>query len=377
MAKTPRTAGGKTPRILNCVPSPEQINDWSFGAAVQAGVADKALLPNVDLREDWWTIGDQGDTGSCVGWAATDSVLRYHFTKAGWLDPEERLSVRFTWMASKEADEFTTAPTTFIEPEGTSLKSALDISRKYGAVLDEDLPFGGGPLSRLSAQAFYARAARLKIASYVNLGPSPLAWRRWLASNGPILTRLNVDETWFKAAADNPKLETYRPETAVGGHAVALVGYGPDGFIVRNSWGESWGEGGFAYASNAYAAAAFTEAYGVVLGGVARTFERVEARPAAAKAAMAARDALDRIEEVVLSAANALPGSPYFLTDPVGAALKDKRAFKEFLNRVAQGLRAGARLGRLSAEETRQLMGGYFDELVDWIRGRLSNGGDE
>jgi len=33
----------------------------------------------------------------------------------------------------------------------------------------------------------------------------------------------------------------------------------------RNSWGTGWGHRGFAYASNAYAQDAFTEAYGAVL----------------------------------------------------------------------------------------------------------------
>ena len=51
--------------------------------------------------------------------------------------------------------------------------------------------------------------------------------------------------------------------SADGGHAAALVGYDDDMFIVRNSWGEYWGDWGFAYASNVYAAAAFDEAYGV------------------------------------------------------------------------------------------------------------------
>ena len=39
-----------------------------------------------------------------------------------------------------------------------------------------------------------------------------------------------------------------------------MVGYTSTGFIIRNSWGTGWGDKGFAYASNAYAKKAFTEA---------------------------------------------------------------------------------------------------------------------
>jgi hypothetical protein len=256
------TAGGL--RILNCVPSRDTEKDWRIETAEAAGMLGVSPIPAAkDLREKWWTINNQGSTGSCVGWATADSVLRWHFVKAGRLSPKAMLSPRFIWMAAKETDEFDQRPTTFIEADGTSLKAALDIARRYGAVEDRLLPFGTGRLFPDEASTFYAVAAQLKIASYINLGRNLAQWRRWIATKGPILTRLDCDNTFMNARRTNGRLDVYDAMSMQGGHAVALVGYDQNQFIVRNSWGEGWGDKGFAYASNNYAAAAFTEAYGV------------------------------------------------------------------------------------------------------------------
>lgn len=257
----------RTRRILNCIPSQKTDEDWALAHAEEADlVAAAPRIPaSKDLREPWWKVADQGSTGSCVGWATADSVLRWHFVKAGRLGKDEPLSPRFVWMASKETDQFTTRPTTFIESDGTSLKSALDVARKFGVVRDAVLPFRTGRLYDGDARTFYALAAQLKVPSYFNLGTSPSDWRTWLATKGPILTRLNVDDAWYDARRTKGKLESYRADTAAGGHAVALVGYRRGSFIVRNSWGTGWGDRGFAYASDEYAQEAFTEAYGVVV----------------------------------------------------------------------------------------------------------------
>ena len=77
------------------------------------------------------------------------------------------------------------------------------------------------------------------------------------------MTRLDVDRTWDDADVNAGNLDVYQPRTKRGGHAIALVGYTADRFIVRNSWGTNWGDKGFAYASLAYAKDAFTEAYGI------------------------------------------------------------------------------------------------------------------
>jgi hypothetical protein len=268
----------KINRILNCLPSPQRETDWSLDCAQQAGlIAAPAKLPDaVDLREDaWWEIGNQGATGSCVGWATADSVLRWHFVKANRLEKTERLSARYIWMAAKETDEYRQRPTSFIETDGTSLKAALDIARKYGVVAESVLPFASGKLYPGNCDPFYMMASMRKIASYVSLrgllepqNAMVYSFRLWLAKRGPILTRLDVDQTFNGLVSDHTgKLENYAPYPPgiSGGHAVALVGYTPTSFIVRNSWGTTWGDKGYGYASLDYTYAAFKEAYGVVM----------------------------------------------------------------------------------------------------------------
>ena len=254
-------------RILNCIPSPHMGMDWKFEHAINAQiVAAPAQLPkSVDLRSAWWDVGDQGSTGACVGWALADSVLRFHFARVERIEKSAHLAARYVWMAAKETDEFNERPTSFIELDGTSLKAALDVVRKFGVVTDSVLPFLDHGMYADDAITFYASASRLKIASYINLERNLEKWRAWLAQQGPILVRLDVDDTWDNASATQGRLESYLPGTVRGGHAVALVGYTPDGFIVRNSWGTEWGDQGFAYASLPYAHDAFTEAYGVSL----------------------------------------------------------------------------------------------------------------
>ena len=267
------TRSKRSPYILNCLPSPKPEKNWTLETAVAAGLTSGSMTrgaaaAGIDLRAAWWAVGDQGNTGSCVGWGTADAVLRWHFVKAGRLAKTERLSVRYVWMASKETDPYTTRPTSFIESDGTWLTAALNIAQKFGVVTNKLLPFKLGGVSQMytgTANAFYATASQLRIASYFNLGRDLAAWRNWLATKGPILTRLDVDKNFMGATATKGNLDKYDPTSIQGGHCVALVGYINGRFIVRNSWGTGWGDKGFAYAVDAYAQPAFTEAFGVLV----------------------------------------------------------------------------------------------------------------
>ena len=71
---------------------------------------------------------------------------------------------------------------------------------------------------------------------------SILALRNAILNNGPCIAVLPV----FDTNAD----EFWKGSSLQGYHAVSVVGYDPDGFIIRNSWGESYGYDGYSYITN-------------------------------------------------------------------------------------------------------------------------------
>jgi hypothetical protein len=250
--------------------SPERANDLDPAAAATAGhLAGADVPPEVDLREAWHPVGDQGHTTSCVGWVVADSVLRWQLVKDGRLAPDEPLSPRYVWMAAKETDRRVDFPSSFLEEDGTSLKTGLDIVRKFGAVLESDLPWSGS-LATGTPDAFYAAAGKRKIARYYNLGDDSVpdrsvhfdGWRRWMHQHGPVAVLVQITPQYAKPGA---LLDDFDAAAVVGSHAAALFGYGPDHFLLRSSWGPGWGDGGYARMSLPFAAAAVIESYGVVI----------------------------------------------------------------------------------------------------------------
>jgi hypothetical protein len=234
--------------------------------AADASLPDAPLPDRVDLRRPWQPVRNQGHTTSCVGWAVAESV-RWYLVEAGRLAPDQPLSPRHVWMAAKETDRREDYPSTFLEEDGTSLKAGLDVVRKFGAALETELPWEGR-LAAGSPEDFLRSAQARRIDSYFNLGDDKIPdrsacfddWRRWLAHHGPVVVLLQLDKNVAGA-----QLQTFDEASADGSHAAALYGYGPDHFLLRSSWGEEWGDGGYARMSLAYAARAVIESYGVIV----------------------------------------------------------------------------------------------------------------
>ncbi len=239
---------------LKAIPAARESPDRHLDHPAQLG--DTPLPDTVDLRRDWLPVFDQGHTASCVGWAVT-GVLRYHLVTAGQLAPDQPLSPRYVWTAAKEMFQREDFPSTFLREDGTSLKAGLDVVRRFGAVLESELPWETG-LAAGPPEQFNASARRRRILSYVALA-GPDQWRRWLHESGPVLVLVQKD-----SKLDAGTLDEFDDGSVTGSHAAALFGYGPDHFLLRSSWGTGWGEQGYARMSLDYAAKAVIESYGVI-----------------------------------------------------------------------------------------------------------------
>ena len=240
--------------------SKETGND--YGVA-EAHLGDADLPESVDLRRPWHAIADQGETASCVGWAVADSVVRWHLVESGRLAPDELLSARHVWMSAKETDQRDDYPSTFLEQDGTALKSGLDVVRKFGVALESELPWSGG-LATVPPVVFNKSARRRRIMAYFNLHQEDRfdEWRRWMNENGPVLVLVAQDTNFHTCTGD---LTVFDEASVNGSHAAVLYGYGPEHFLLRSTWGTDWGDVGYARLSLDYAAVAVIESYGVMI----------------------------------------------------------------------------------------------------------------
>ena len=187
---------GQLAAIADARRSPEPERD--YGVA-EAHLGDAPFPDAVDLRRAWHPIADQGRTASCVGWTVADSLVRWHLVEAGRLAPDVPLSARYVWMAAKEWFQRETFPSTFLETDGTSLKAGLDVVRKFGVALEEELPWDG--FVTKDYESFNRDVRRRRIMAYYNLGLDAHEWRHWMHASGPVAVLIKED----RAAADHER----------------------------------------------------------------------------------------------------------------------------------------------------------------------------
>lgn len=228
------------------------------------------LKSHVDNREYCSAIEDQGNIGSCTAQAVV-GLMEYMMRRASGRHIDgSRLFVYKSTRNLLGWDGDT----------GAYLRTAIQSVATFGIPPEEHYPYIPEMYDEEPSAFLYSFAANYQALNYTRLDPfgkSPTQIRdniRWALHGGyGVVFGFSVFSS-LGADADVPFPDAEAGDKLQGGHAVMAVGYddnhpcknAPDGaFLIRNSWGTSWGDGGYGYLPYVYIDAGLASDFWTVL----------------------------------------------------------------------------------------------------------------
>lgn len=203
------------------------------------GAAPVGVPVAIDLSHALDVVQDQGATSSCVGQALASS-LYMRAKLAG--QPIARPSALAIYTFARAVDQ----PHTPLADVGSRPRMALTGLRDFGVVADARWPLAPATLNQPLPLDVFQHAADALLIDYYRIdggaGSSTLI-KSALARGFVPTFAIDVDDGY---QAYRGGVWTGRTSTSLGGHYQAVVGYDADTFLVLNSWGTSWGFGGYA-----------------------------------------------------------------------------------------------------------------------------------
>ena len=205
------------------------------------------LPPMVDLRHLCSPVRDQGQLGSCTGFAIAVGMREFLLIKLG--HPFVQLSPLFIYYEERLKEH------TVSQDAGAQPRDGFKTLAKKGCAPEVDDPYDIATFTRPPSAKSLADAAAYKIASYLRLNGLNDIQSCLAGGNGCVLgikvySSFESDAVAMTGIVPMPAAD----EQLLGGHAVFCAGYRTDSsvagggaLIVKNSWGNSWGDGGYFY----------------------------------------------------------------------------------------------------------------------------------
>lgn len=182
-------------------------------------------------RPEGLVILDQGDEGACTGFGLAAVVNLLHAQQGR----DVRVSPRMLYEMAKRHDEWRG-----YDYVGSSCRGAIKGWFHMGVCRESLWPYRKRAGDLTLARAKDARAHTL--GAYYRIRKNIVDMHAALNEAGVVFASATVHAGW-----DDPRRGRIAPgKRAEGGHAFAIVGYDEEGFLVQNSWGEDWGDGGVA-----------------------------------------------------------------------------------------------------------------------------------
>jgi len=260
-------ASGQPPHGTGFVPPPLDLSHLTGQRPPSAGVGIQSLPSSFDWRNKdghnyVTTAKDQGACGACYAFASLGNIeSRLLIDGAGTFDFSENNVKECNWYGTSCG--------------GGNYSQVANLLSKKGTVLEPCDPFVAGPDSCKSTCPYQKTLLGWSRISGDNV-PSTSVLKQYIYDHGPVYTSMYAGtcdpscDAWGQELNNYDGSYTlYYTESVTPNHAVLIVGWddtlshagGSGGWIVKNSWGTSWGDNGY-----------FTIAYGSANIGMYSSF---------------------------------------------------------------------------------------------------------
>lgn len=212
------------------LPSPFDSRDWIVEQIYQntrktRSTSSTNVLPQtLDLRSDLQKIRDQGSQGTC---AAQTAACMKEFQEKKDIGLNQHLSPQYIY------NHRSNYPT-----EGMYGRDVMRILKDVGVCRETQFKYLSDQRLDEISEEVKTEAMRHVIQSYARVETID-GLKQSLMINGPCYISFpcynNKPKFWIQNEGDKLK----------GGHAVTVVGYDKEGFIIRNSWGDDWNDDGY------------------------------------------------------------------------------------------------------------------------------------
>ncbi len=197
--------------------------------------AKRGELPtSFDWREQGAVaaIKDQGQCGSCWAFSAVANMEGLLFRKSGSL----------TTLSEQQLVDCDTVDGGC---NGGWMDKAFEWIQQNGGInTDKDYPYH----ARDESCKFNPSKVALKVTGFKDISPNEDEIAQVLVENGPLSVAVNANPfQFYRGGIMRPTKQSCNPRAL--NHGVALVGFGEENgvkfWVVRNSWGQRWGEQGY------------------------------------------------------------------------------------------------------------------------------------
>jgi C1A family cysteine protease len=221
--------------------------------------AHETTIPNIDLRQNFNSIKNQGQQGSCLAHAVT-SIFEYAM-KLNQLK-EFDLSEAFLYYNAREMDA--TGDVSIDTDTGSRFKPAMDSLARYGIALEKFCPYNENVYNQKPGDEAYRDAASRRLISAKNVNRKVFDIKSALVDGYPVAASFTLcpsfkdtSNGYIPMPGEQEIAEMFAGDASGDKHfrhTMVITGFSDElqMFVVRNSWGEDWGDGGYCYIPYSY-----------------------------------------------------------------------------------------------------------------------------